>query len=322
MVELLRGALLRSSSPNPSVEALLHAFLPHPVIDHTHARAVLALTDQPDGEALCREVFGDRLAIVPYIMPGFGLARAAAEAQQREPAAEGLILLKHGIFTFGATAREAYERMIAMVTLAERRLERGRRPLVAAALPEGPAPRLADLAPLLRGRLAHDQGDGAHRRWLLDFRTSPAIRAYVDGAELGRYGRMGVVTPDHAIRTKNLPLLLTAPRADALAAWAEATGAAIARYEADYQAYVDRHAAPGTVALDPTPRVALVPGFGLFGIGASVGEAKVAADIAESTVDTITDAEAIGRFTPVAEDHVFDLEYWPLQQAKLGRAAE
>ena len=122
MVRLQRANLIDPAAPNPSVEALLHAFIPHKFVDHTHSTAVLALTDQPDGEALCREVFGARVGYVPYVMPGFGLAKAAAKAFDADPSVEGLILVKHGIFSFGADAREAYERMIALVTLAEQRL--------------------------------------------------------------------------------------------------------------------------------------------------------------------------------------------------------
>src|SRR3954468_10653998 len=124
MVRVQRANLLDPSAPNPSVETLLHAFLPHKFVDHTHSTAVLSLTDQPDGEALCEELYGDCMGYVPYIMPGFALAKAAAETFERDPAVEGLILHKHGIFTFGADAREAYERMIAAVTLAEERLKR------------------------------------------------------------------------------------------------------------------------------------------------------------------------------------------------------
>ncbi len=126
MVNVQRLNLLDASAPNPSVETLLHAFLPHKFIDHTHAAAVLSLVDQPDGEALAREVYDGRMGIVPYIAPGFGLAKAAAQVFEEKPDVEGLILHKHGIFTFGETAREAYERMIEMVSLAEARLRQGR----------------------------------------------------------------------------------------------------------------------------------------------------------------------------------------------------
>src|ERR1700716_2158395 len=118
MVRLQRANLIDPAAPTPSVEALLHAFIPHKFIDHTHSTAVLALTDQPDGEALCREVFDARVGYVPYLMPGFGLAKAAAQVFDADPSAEGLILVKHGIFSFGADARQAYERMIALVSLA------------------------------------------------------------------------------------------------------------------------------------------------------------------------------------------------------------
>ncbi|MBI5165322.1 MAG: bifunctional aldolase/short-chain dehydrogenase [Magnetospirillum sp.] len=325
MVNYQRGNLMDSTSPNPSVETLLHAFLPHKFIDHTHATAVLSLTDQPDGEEICRALYGKRMGYVPYIMPGFALARTAAEVFDQDPTVEGLVLLKHGIFTFGATAREAYERMIAMVSLAEARLQQGRKPVfAAAALPARPAS-VAQVAPVIRGLLALDRGEGAYRRWVLDFRTSPAIRAYVDGAEVGRYSQVGVDTPDHTIRTKNRPVVLPAPAADDLEAWSGAAKAAVAAYVEGYHAYFARNnvrAAPKKTELDPMPRVVLVPGLGLFGVGASKKDAAIAADIAVNTVESVTDAEAIGTYRPVSEADMFDCEYWSLEQAKLGKGAE
>ncbi len=320
MVDYQRGNLMNSASPNPSVETLLHGFLPHKFIDHTHSTAVLSLVDQPDGEALAREVYGKRMGYVPYIMPGFALARKAAEIYEQDPSVEGLILVKHGIFTFAGDARTAYDLMIEMVTLAEQRLEKGRKALVAAkGLPGQPAS-LAEVAPILRGLLA---GNGKRR--VLDFRTSAAIRAYVDGAEVGRYSQQGVVTPDHTIRTKNWPVVLPAPEAGKLTGWAEGAQAAIEAFEAKYHAYFSRNnqrLGGIKTELDPKPCVALVPGLGLFGIGASAKDAAIAADIAVNTVESITDAEAIGRFEPVGEADLFDLEYWSLEQAKLGKAAE
>jgi rhamnose utilization protein RhaD (predicted bifunctional aldolase and dehydrogenase)/NAD(P)-dependent dehydrogenase (short-subunit alcohol dehydrogenase family) len=327
MVNAQRGNLLDSTAPNPSVETLLHAFLPHKFVDHTHATAVLALTDQPDGEALCREVYDGRMGLVPYLMPGFALAKAAAEIYERAPRVEGLVLMKHGIFTFGEDAREAYERMIAMVTLAEERLRRGRRNVFAAvSLPADIAP-VHDVAPILRGlcAIANDPATGLARRQILCFRTSPEILNYVNGAELSRYSQVGVVTPDHTIRTKNWPLVVPTPAAAALADWRAAAADAVAAYAQRYRAYFARHnagqATPRT-ALDPVPRVVLVPGLGLFGLGASAKDAAIAADIAENTIAVITDAEAIGRYACVGERDMFDVEYWSLEQAKLGKAAE
>src|SRR4030088_3019297 len=150
MVRIQRENLLDPMAPNPSVEALLHAFLPHKFVDHTHSTAVLALTDQPDGEAVCGEVLGAKVGYVPYVMPGFGLAKAAAQVFDADPTVEGLVLVKHGIFSFGADARESYERMVALVTLAEARLAKNRKAASRAKLPPRPAG-LADVAPIVRG---------------------------------------------------------------------------------------------------------------------------------------------------------------------------
>src|SRR2546421_5751697 len=151
MIRIQRSLLIDPTAPNPSVETLLHAFLPQTFIDHTHSTAVLSLTDQPDGAAICREVYDGRLGIVPYLMPGFRLAKKAAAIHDVDPSVEGLILLKHGIFTFGHTAREAYERMIEMVSLAEARLRRGRKAVFATAQLPQRAASVAEVAPIVRG---------------------------------------------------------------------------------------------------------------------------------------------------------------------------
>src|SRR3981081_4845355 len=151
MVRFQRANLIDPMAPNPSVETLLHAFVPHKFVDHTHSVAILSVTDQPDGEKICAELYDGRVGIVPYLMPGFALAKKSAEVSEATPRAEGLILHKHGIFTFGASAREAYERMIAMVALAEARLARNRKAVfVTAQLPQTSAA-LAAVAPIVRG---------------------------------------------------------------------------------------------------------------------------------------------------------------------------
>ncbi len=260
---------------------------------------MLAVSDQPDGAAICAELYGARMGYVPYIMPGFALAKKAAEVFDRDPTVEGLILEKHGIFTFGATARECYERMIEMVSLAEGRLKKGRKlAFPAARLPRQVAP-LADVAPIVRGLAAIPAPGGRPKRVILEFRDSPAVMAYVNGRDLARYSQVGVVTPDHTIRTKNWPVILPAPRADGLDAFRDGAKQAFDSFAARYHDYFRRNnrgqASPKT-ELDPMPRVVLVPGLGLFGVGESKSAARIAADIAESTVTTITAAESIGRY--------------------------
>jgi rhamnose utilization protein RhaD (predicted bifunctional aldolase and dehydrogenase)/NAD(P)-dependent dehydrogenase (short-subunit alcohol dehydrogenase family) len=315
-----RAYLIDPQAPSPSVEMLLHAYVPAKFVDHTHATAVLSLIDQPDSEKLCAEVYDGRFGFVPYIMPGFALAKKSAEVFDQNPKVEGLILDKHGIFTFGGDAREAYERMIEFVTLAENRLQKNRKSLASAAIPNQVASAAA-IAPTLRGTctLRDANGEGAHKRPILHFRASDAIMNYVNGKDLARYARAGVLTPDHVLRTKPRPLIMPAPQAGQLDEFKAAAFAAMQKFTADYQAYFERNKARTKGAmLDSAPRVVLVPGLGLFGMGATAKEAKVAADIAEAAVEGITDAEAIGRFTSVSEADTFDLEYWPMELAKLG----
>jgi rhamnose utilization protein RhaD (predicted bifunctional aldolase and dehydrogenase)/NAD(P)-dependent dehydrogenase (short-subunit alcohol dehydrogenase family) len=325
MVLVLRDALIDPMAPNPSVETLLHAFLPHKYVDHTHATAVLSLTDQEDAEHYCADVYDGRTGIVPYIMPGFGLAARAVGIYDIKPNVEGLILQKHGIVTFGSTAREAYERMIEMVTLAEERLAQNRKSVFVPAPIPGPVAPIAEIAPILRGVVSvkDDRTEGAWRRPILDFRTGPAILNYVNGAELPRYGQAGVVTPDHVIRTKIWPLILSAPEPGRPVEFKRSTQKAANTFVEYYKSYFARHnARVGGIKrmVDPLPRVVLVPGLGLFGLGRTSHDARIAADIACSAIETITDAEAIGRFASIAEAEMFDMEYWPLEQAKLGEA--
>jgi rhamnose utilization protein RhaD (predicted bifunctional aldolase and dehydrogenase)/NAD(P)-dependent dehydrogenase (short-subunit alcohol dehydrogenase family) len=328
MVNVQRCNLLDSKSPNPSVETLLHAFLQHKFIDHTHSNAVLALTDQPDGEALAADVYGKRAALVPYVMPGFALAKKTNEISRAHPDVEGLILLKHGIFSMGATAEEAYVRMIDLVTLAEKRLAKETRKIFSGVSLPGKIASAADVAPILRGLIslpAKDGGREAAQRFVFEFRTNPDILAFVGGKEIARYSQQGPVTPDHAIRTKGVPLVVPAPEAGKLDAFKAGAKAALDTFVADYHAYFQRHNVrqmPSKTELDPMPRVVLVPGLGLFGIGNTSKDAKIAADLAETTVEVVADAERLGRYECIPEPDIFDIEYWSLEQAKLGAAVE
>ena len=320
MVNVQRLNLLDSAAPNPSVETLLHAFLPHKFVDHTHAASVLSLVDQPDGEVLAREVYDGRMGIVPYIAPGFGLAKEAARVFEEKPDVEGLILHKHGIFTFGKDAREAYERMIEMVSLAESRLRQGRPVVFQARQLDSAIASAAEIAPIIRGAAAIKHDGAEPTRFIADFRTGPDVLAYVNGAELASYSQRGVVTPDHIIRTKNRPLVVPPPQAGKLEDFAAAVREAVAKFVAEYDAYFAReNARVGGVKskLDGSPRVVLVPGVGLFGLGRTAKDAAIAADLAENTVKVVTEAEAIGRYEPLPESDLFALEYWSLEQAKL-----
>lgn len=317
MVNVQRANLLDSTGPNPSVETLLHAWLPHVYVDHTHATAFLTLANLPEATAACHEIFGDRLTLVPYIMPGFALAKAAAAAYEANPAAEGLLLVNHGHFAWGPTARASYDRLLAHTNEVEAWLaDRRPAPLVpAAALP---ADGLAETLAGLRGALASVAPAGAGLP-VLDLRSGPGTMTFLARPDLPALAARGVATPDHVIRTKGHPLLLDP---GCVAAGPEAMRAGVAAFAERYRAYFDRQAprfGDTKVMLDPMPGLVWLAGAGIVGVGANAAGARIAADIGEQTARVMADGEAAGGFRPIAESDLFDMEYWSLEQAKLGK---
>jgi len=323
LVGIERANLIDPAAPNPSVEMMLHAFLPHKYVDHTHATAVLSLIDQPDGEKKCADVFGPRLGFVPYVMPGFGLAKKAIEVFEAAKPSDGLILSKHGIVTYGEDARETYERMIEMVSLAEDFIARHRKSVTVTLPDRRNLASWVEIAPIIRGACSakDEKIEGAWRRLVMQFSGSNEVLNFLAAEDLDRISQAGVATPDHAIRTKNWPLLLPTPEAGKLDEFARATRKAASEFAARYRKYFERHNKPagGTKQeLDPLPRVVLVRGVGLFGLGPTNRDAAIAVQIAESWIEAVGDAEAIGRFESISEADMFDCENWPLEQAKLG----
>ena len=319
MVNAQRTRMLDATGPNPSVETLLHAFLPHKYIDHTHADFILSLVDQPDAERVCHERFGERFAFVPYVMPGFALAKLAAEVYEKRPGVEGLLLLQHGLFTFGHSAREAYERQVKAVSEAEELCTRkrywstSRRSLA----PAQSVP-YTELAPLLRGLLAE-----SGRRYVLQLRSGGDIDEFVEGPRLEELSQRGCATPDHVIRTKRFPLVLRAGHGLDAGALERLVAERVAQYRADYESYVKRQMTQKGIVvkpLDPDPRVILVPGLGLISAGATPEAARIAGDIYEHTISVIVNAETVGRYQALPEGDLFDMEYWSLEQAKLGKS--
>jgi len=322
MTAQLRGQLIDPSSPAPSVETLLHAFLPAKYVDHTHADAVLAVVDQPDSSTLVREVFGERAMFVPYVMPGFVLARKVVDLWRaykqrtgREPSV--IILDKHGIFTWGETAMDSYERMIAYVTRAERWLV-GKAPDSRRTI-ASPSPDACErLAPLLRGALVRASGE----HWIGTFRMSPQTLSFCDREDLGIASQRGCATPDHVLRTKPKPLLLHLASIEDKQATRATIDAGITAYANEYRSYFQRCSAarPGErKELDPWPRVILIHGLGAFTVGRTRKDAEIAADIYEHTSVVIELATAFNGYEPASELDTFDVEYWSLEQAKLGK---
>lgn len=311
MVALLRANLLDASAPNPSVEALLHAFIPHDFVDHTHATAILALADQPDMRDTVARIYSGRVAYVPYVMPGFDLSIEADSIFQAHRDCEGLWLENHGLFTFAGTARASYELMIEFVDIAEQELAgKG----IALSGPQSDD-RAADTN--MSKRLTEVMvrpGSPFERGVSLDFRSTPAIRAYSSRDDLESISRRGTATPDHVIRIKPWPMIIEPT------AGMEEIAAALELYSAEYRAYFQRNAGrtpEAKIMLDAYPRVVVVRGEGMFAIGANDKAARIAGDLCEQATRAILAAEAYGRYTPIGEADLFDMEYWVLEQAKL-----
>jgi rhamnose utilization protein RhaD (predicted bifunctional aldolase and dehydrogenase)/NAD(P)-dependent dehydrogenase (short-subunit alcohol dehydrogenase family) len=323
MVNEQRIALLDAAAPNPSIECLLHAFLPHRFVDHTHADAVLAIADQPDAERIGRELWGAGLVFVPYVMPGFALAKACAAAfEANRERAEVIVLQQHGIFTFGPDARASYERMIDAVTRAEAYVA-GRRAARRQTSPNGTTKEVAALrrrvSLVLRGVLARAGGAS-----ILSWDESEAARSFVDDDSVSARASIGPATPDHVIRTKPWPAIAPRfPEDAAETAVREGLERATSEFALRYRRYVEEGiAARGSrKALDVAPRVVLVPSVGVVAAGKTAKDAAIAREIYTHTIDVIEGATAVGAYRPVAPIDLFDLEYWPLEQAKLGKEA-
>ena len=311
MVALLRRNLIAADAPNPSVEALLHAFLPFTFVDHTHATAILALADQPDMRGTVKRIYGSRVAYVPYVMPGFDLSIAGDLIYRENPSCEGLWLENHGLFTFANDARTSYELMIEFVTMAEQELKRAGVTLAGPQSNDGQE----DQALKLRLERALSQSNSPFEKAVfLDYRSTSAIRDYVASERLEDVAQRGTVTPDHVIRIKPWPMIIEADADDA------AIRKALDAYADRYKSYFERNAARQTEPkhmLDVYPRVIIVRHKGMYAVGSTQKAARIGGDLCEQATRAINAAEAYGKFTPIGEADLFDMEYWSLEQAKL-----
>ena len=309
----------------PSIETLSHAYIPAKFIDHTHADAILVLTNQPEGDKLIREALGDGVALVDYVNPGFKLAKAVIAAYDANPGCKALVWLKHGIMTWGETAREAYSAMIDLVTRAEEfAAQRASKPLVVV-MPTSLADaekRLATVAPVVRGLLAQPSGDAdrPYRRMVLLPLVNQEILDFL-GSDRGKeLALTPTLTSDHLVRTKALPLWVDDPDYNDPAKFREQMAKGLQAYAADYQAYVARNAAlmpAGMKPFDSLPRVVLLPGVGALCAGKDALSARIAHDITAQTLAAKARIAAMGTYRGLTEEHLFEMEYFRMQHAKL-----
>ncbi len=302
MVKHQRAAMLDPSAPNPSVEAILHAIIPFRYVDHTHADAVVTLTNTPEGERLVREVYDGRVLVVPYVMPGFMLARRIRllTAEVDWSSLEGIVLMNHGVFSFADDARDSYEGMIRLVDDAERCLES--RGAMSVALSAGPREVNCRRLSVLREWISLAAG----KPMLVRIDDSPEAAGFSERDDLESIATRGPLTPDHVIRTKRVPLIV-----------GDDIDHSISGFIDDYKHYFLGNTDGSKTCLDPAPRWAIWPGRGVLSFGASVRETRIVADIARHTARAIQWGEALGGWRALPEKDIFDVEYWELEQAKI-----
>ena len=302
MVNELRTHLTRASAPTPSIEAILHAILPHRFVDHTHADAVVTVTNAPGGLDRIREIYGDSVVVVPYVMPGFDLARLCAERFPAEATGRtiGMVLMHHGIFSFGDSARESYDRMIDLVSRAEGYLARRGAWEIAASTAGAPRPIHRHEIAALRGALSRAAGFPM----VLSVHDDARGLAFARRPDVGSISQQGPATPDHVIRTKRVPLV------------GRDVDAYVAAYRRFFQAHAPSAREPKTM-LDPAPRVVLDPELGVCTAGRTARDAQIVFDIYAHTMDIIERATALGGWRSLPEKDLFEVEYWDLEQAKL-----
>ena len=307
MVNELNTHLLRAGAPPPSVETLLHAILPHAYIDHTHADAVLSVSNAPQGEKRIREIYGDRVVVIPYVMAGFDLAAHCAREFPRRATKKcvGMVLLSHGIFSFGAGARESYERMIELVSMAEEYLSLKKAWLIS--LPSRTPPSHVDRKEI--AKLRREISDQAGVPMLLSVNDGAKFIGFANHPKVEALSQQGPATPDHLLYTKPRPML----------------GRDAAAYAKSYRAYFERHgprAKDPKTMLDPAPRAVLDPQLGFAAAGSTARDTTIVEELYDHTIDVILRADALGGWQAVGEQHLFDIEYWDLEQAKLRKRTE
>ena len=310
MVNEMKTHQTNASSPTGSVEAILHAALPFKFVDHTHADAIVTLCNTPSGQQRIKDLYGDDVLIIPYVMPGFDLARLVAEIYQQQATQNtiGMVLMNHGIFSFADTARESYDRMIDLVQRAEDYLQQHN----AWDLPDSTRDSSAAFSRQVIAELRQKISSAAGRSMLLRVDDCDDAISFARRDDIEKISQQGPATPDHVIRTKRLPML----------------GHDVEAYLSDYKQYFDEHAATARAAvtmLDPAPRIILDRQLGLITAGKTSAECRINNDIYSHTMQIIQRAESLESWQALAAKDIFDVEYWELEQAKLkkgGKAPE
>ena len=319
MVAYQKRNLIDIKSPNPSVETFLHAFLPFKFVDHTHSDAIMDVTNRQNGKELCKKIFGKRVSIVPYVMPGFGLAQKINEVYKKNPNINCLILLNHGIFTFDNNAKKSYDLMIKYVSIAEKTVRKLKRKKIKQIKKYNTQFKPHEIAPILRGMLSENKD----QKFILNYRLNKTLDYFINGKEVKRYSGIGTATPDHVIRVKPFPLVITPKQNSNIEDFKKIAEKSFKEYRKKYIKYfnINKKKVKGKkTMLDTSPRVILVQNVGLFSVGDSLNASKIAGDLTETNARVISSVEETTKYKFIPEKDLFDVEYWSLEQAKIKKA--
>jgi len=319
MVSYQKRNLINIKSPNPSVETFLHAFLPFKYVDHTHADAILKVTNRPGGLNFCKKIFGNKVAIVPYVMPGFMLSKKVNEIYSKNPKINCLILMNHGIFTFSNDAKEAYSLMIKYVSQAERAIKKLKVKKIKQIKNYSTKFKAHEIAPIIRG-FSSSNND---QKFIVNYRLNKDLKYFMNGKNVRSYSSRGTATPDHVIRVKPFPLIITPKKNSSINDFKITAKKAFSNYRKKYINYfnTNKNKVKGKkVMLDTSPRVVFVQNVGMFSIGKDLNGAKIAGDLANTNAKVISSVEETSSYKFIPEKDFFDVEYWSLEQAKIKKA--
>ena len=309
MVNLLRSNLINANAPNPSVETLLHAYLPFKFVDHTHSNAFLSILNQPNSQSLIKKIFGNKLGIVPYIMPGFSLAKECFKVFKKDEKVQGLALINHGIFTFGNTAKQSYERMINFVSDVENYISKNKIKLKTHITKSKIT--VSDIVLSIRKSFS----SYSNSKWILKFHNDNDDRTIASTQNLNNILNKGPVTPDHVIRIKSKILFISKNKYLKI-------DEEIKKYCLSYKKYFlkNKNFVNNCKIIDPLPRIIVLEGIGIVSSGKKLKDQKISYDVFKSMASSVLDAERIGRFKSIVEKDIFKMEYWPLERVKLDNA--
>ena len=316
MVSFQKRNLIDINSPNPSVETFLHAFLPFKYVDHTHADAILNVTNRPGGLNFCKKIFGNKIGIVPYVMPGFMLAKKVSEIYSKNPKINCLILMNHGIFTFADDAKDAYDLMIKYVSKAERAVKKLKSKKIKQIKKFTTRFNIHEIAPIIRGLLSENKD----QKFVVNYRLNKHLKYFINGKSVRSYSSKGTATPDHVIRVKPFPLIITPKKNSSISEFKMTAKKAFKNYRKKYIRYFNinkNKVKDRKVMMDTSPRVILVQNVGMFTVGKDLIAAKIAGDLTETNAKVITSVEETSTYKFIPEKDLFDIEYWSLEQAKI-----